>query len=214
MRLVLLGAPGCGKGTHSAWMVEDLKVPQISTGDILRDAVKNATPLGKQAQQYMESGKLVPDELILDMMGQRLGEADAQRGFILDGFPRTVAQADGLGKLLADRDVLLDRVIRIDVDASELVGRLTSRRVCPNCKAVYNIHFKPPKQDEICDVCGTKIVQRPDDTEETVRQRLQVYEEQTAPLIEFYDGQGLLATVDGNRGFEETKAGIRSALGL
>ncbi len=214
MRLVLLGAPGCGKGTHSAWMVEELEVPQISTGDILRDAVKNGTPLGKQAQQYMESGKLVPDELILDMMGQRLGEADAQRGFILDGFPRTVAQAEGLGKLLADRDVLLDKVIRIDVDAGELIGRLTSRRVCPNCKAVYNIHFKPPKQDEICDVCGTTIVQRPDDTEETVRQRLQVYEEQTAPLIQFYSRQGLLATVDGNRGFEETKAGIRSALGL
>ncbi len=214
MRLVLLGAPGCGKGTHSAWMVEEIEVPQISTGDILRDAVKNGTPLGKQAQQYMESGKLVPDELILDMMGQRLGEADVQRGFILDGFPRTVAQAEGLGKLLADRDVLLDKVIRIDVDAGELIGRLTSRRVCPNCKAVYNIHFKPPKQDEICDVCGTKIVQRPDDTEETVRQRLQVYEEQTAPLIQFYSRQGLLATVDGNRGFEETKAGIRSALGL
>ena len=214
MRLVLLGAPGCGKGTHSAWLVEELSIPQISTGDILRDAVKNGTNLGRQAGKFMESGALVPDELILDVMGVRLGAPDAQRGFILDGFPRTVAQADGLGKLLADRDVLLDKVIQIEVENDELLQRLTSRRVCPACKAVYNVSFRPPRQEGVCDACGGQIVQRPDDTEETVRQRLTVYEEQTAPLIDFYSQQGLRATVDGNRGFGETKAGIRAALEL
>ncbi len=214
MRLVLLGAPGCGKGTHSEWMVKELNIPQISTGDILRDAVRGGTDLGQQAKQFMDSGALVPDELILDMMKERLGGDDAKNGFILDGFPRTVAQAEGLARTLAGEGQKLDRVVRIDVDANELVGRLTSRRVCLNCKAVYNVSFRPPKKDGICDACGNEIIQRPDDSEETVRERLKVYEDQTAPLIDHYGNQSLLATVDGNQGFAEAQTGIRTALGL
>jgi len=212
MRLVLVGAPGCGKGTHSAWIVEREGIPQISTGDILRQAVKEGTELGQQAQGFMDRGELVPDDLILGLMGERLAQPDGARGFILDGFPRTIPQAEGLARLLAERQEALDRVIQIDLAADELVRRLTSRRVCPNCKAVYNLDFKPPKRDSICDACGTEVVQRADDTEATVRQRLAVYERQTAPLIDFYAEQGLLAVVDGNQGYERTRAQIEALL--
>jgi len=212
MRLVLVGAPGCGKGTHSAWIVEREGIPQISTGDILRQAVKEGTELGQQAQGFMDRGELVPDDLILGLMGERLAQPDGARGFILDGFPRTIPQAEGLARLLAERQEALDRVIQIDLAADELVRRLTSRRVCPNCKAVYNLDFKPPKRDSICDACGTEVVQRADDTEATVRQRLAVYERQTAPLIDFYAERGLLAVVDGNQGYERTRAQIEALL--
>ena len=212
MRLVLVGAPGCGKGTHSAWIVEREGIPQISTGDILRQAVKEGTELGQQAQGFMDRGELVPDDLILGLMGERLAQPDGARGFILDGFPRTIPQAEGLARLLAERQEALDRVIQIDLAADELVRRLTSRRVCPNCKAVYNLDFKPPKRDSICDACGTQVVQRADDTEATVRQRLAVYERQTAPLIDFYAERGLLAVVDGNQGYERTRAQIEALL--
>jgi len=210
--LVLVGAPGCGKGTHSAWIVEREGIPQISTGDILRQAVKEGTKLGQQAQGFMDRGELVPDDLILGLMGERLAQPDGARGFILDGFPRTIPQAEGLARLLAERQEALDRVIQIDLAADELVRRLTSRRVCPNCKAVYNLDFKPPKRDSICDACGTEVVQRADDTEATVRQRLAVYERQTAPLIDFYAERGLLAVVDGNQGYERTRAQIEALL--
>lgn len=212
MRLVLLGAPGCGKGTHSAWMTEAYGIPQISTGDILRDAVAAGTDLGRQAKQYMDAGGLVPDGLILNLMRERLAAADAANGFILDGFPRTIPQAEGLEQVLTDRGERLDGVVRIDVAREELVRRLTSRRVCPGCKAVYNLSFRPPQQEGICDHCGGRIIQRPDDSEETVLSRLKVYEEQTAPLIEYYQAAGLLATVDGNQGFAEAKQAIASAL--
>ncbi len=214
MKLVLLGAPGCGKGTHSEWLKQDLGIPQISTGDILRDAVAGETELGGKAKEYMDRGQLVPDELILGMMGERLAEPDTARGFILDGFPRTVPQAEGLDRLLAEHDQQLDRVLRIDVPAEELVRRLTSRRVCPSCKAVYNMQFRPPKEEGLCDSCGGEVIQRADDTEETVRSRLGVFENQTAPLIDYYQAKGLLAAVDGGQGFELVRAQAREVLGL
>ncbi|MCK4412636.1 MAG: adenylate kinase [Candidatus Eisenbacteria sp.] len=213
MRLILLGAPGCGKGTHSAWMVEELGIPQISTGDILRDAVKEGSELGRQARSYMDSGELVPDSVILGLMRGRMAQPDAARGFILDGFPRTIPQAEGLNGALGDAGMKLDRVLQINVARDELIHRLTSRRVCPNCKAVYNLDFKPPKQGDICDACGASVVQRDDDREATVAQRLEVYERQTAPLIDYYIARGLVAVIDGNQGYAHTRAEIETALG-
>lgn len=214
MKLVLLGAPGCGKGTHSEWMTRELGIPQISTGDILRDAVATGTELGRKARGYMDAGQLVPDDVILDLMQERLVQPDAATGFILDGFPRTIAQAEGLETILVERQEKLDRVLRIDVAAEELVARLTSRRVCPNCKAVYNLKFRPPKREGICDACGGRLIQRKDDQEETVLDRLKVYESQTSPLIGHYEAMGLLAVIDGNRGFTETREKVREVLGL
>ncbi len=214
MKLVLLGAPGCGKGTHSEWMTRELGIPQISTGDILRDAVAAGTELGQKARGYMDAGQLVPDDVILDLMQERLVQPDAATGFILDGFPRTIAQAEGLETILVARQEKLDRVLRIDVAAEELVERLTSRRVCPNCKAVYNLKFRPPKREGICDACGGRLIQRKDDQEETVLDRLKVYESQTSPLIGHYEAMGLLAVIDGNRGFTETREKVREVLGL
>jgi adenylate kinase len=213
MRLVLVGAPGCGKGTHSAWIVEERKIPQISTGDILREAVASGAELGREAQTFMESGQLVPDEVILGLIRERLAQADASGGFILDGFPRTIPQAEGLERLLEERSEKIDHVIRIELDRDELVRRLTSRRVCPSCKAVYNIHFRPPKEEGICDACGGRVIQRKDYREETVRRRLEVYEEQTAPLVAYYETRGLLRDVDGNRGYDGTREQIEALLG-
>jgi adenylate kinase len=213
MRMVLVGAPGCGKGTHSAWMVTEIGIPQISTGDILREAVAKDTPLGRQANAFMDSGALVPDALILDLMRERLAQPDAARGFILDGFPRTIPQAEGLDRLLSERHEKLDRVIKIDVDREELVRRLTSRRVCPQCNAVYNLSFRPPKVADVCDTCGGKVVQREDDKEATVLKRLKVYETQTAPLMRYYAQRNLLGTADGNQGYAETRAQIEKLLG-
>lgn len=213
MRLVLLGAPGCGKGTHSAWMIADYAIPQISTGDILREAVARGTELGVLAKRFMDSGALVPDDVILGLMRERLAEGDAARGFILDGFPRTIAQAEGLAAILAERGQRLDKVVKIDVPREELISRLTSRRVCPGCKAVYNVHFRPPRQEGVCDACGGGIIQRADDTEATVVNRLEVYEQQTAPLVRYYQGLGLLVAVDGAPGFAATQAAIRAGLG-
>jgi adenylate kinase len=213
MRLILLGAPGCGKGTHSAWMVEELGIPQISTGDILRDAVREGTELGRQAKSYMDSGELVPDTVILGLMRERMVQPDAAQGFILDGFPRTIPQAEGLDRTLGDAGMRLDRVLQINVAREELIHRLTQRRVCPNCKAVYNLDFKPPQQGDLCDACGTPVIQRDDDQEATVVQRLEVYEKQTAPLIDYYIARGLLVVIDGNQGYDHTRAQIEAALG-
>jgi adenylate kinase len=213
MRLVLVGAPGCGKGTHSAWMVAEYEIPQISTGDILREAVAKGTPLGREAKAFMDSGGLVPDALILDLMRERLAQPDAERGFILDGFPRTIPQAEGLDRLLTERGERLDRVIKIDLARDELVRRLTSRRVCPGCKAVYNVSFRPPRVAGVCDACGGKIVQRDDDTEATVLKRLGVYDAQTAPLVRYYTERDLLGAVDGNQGYAETRTQIEQLLG-
>lgn len=212
MRLVLVGAPGCGKGTHSAWIVEAERIPQISTGDMLREAVARGTALGREAKAFMDSGRLVPDEVILNLIRERLAQPDAARGFILDGFPRTIPQAEGLEALLAERDERLDKVVKIEVAREELVTRLTSRRVCPQCKAVYNLSFKPPRVAGVCDACGGTVVQRDDDTEATVLRRLEVYETQTAPLMRFYEERGLLGVADGNQGYAETRAQIERLL--
>jgi len=214
MRVVLMGPPGSGKGTHSAWMQKELGIPQISTGDILRDAVAAGSPLGAKARGFMESGGLVPDEVILGLMRERLAQPDAARGFILDGFPRTIPQAEGLDRLLAGTGLKLDRVVDIQVGREELIRRLTSRRVCPNCKAVYNLDFKPPRRAGICDACGASLVQRPDDREETVVQRLEVYARQTSPLIEYFRARGLLSEIDGNAGYDAARTRIEKALGI
>lgn len=213
MRLVLLGAPGCGKGTHSAWMIEALKIPQISTGDILRDSVAKGTELGTRARTFMDSGQLVPDDVILGLVRDRLGQADAAGGFILDGFPRTIPQAEGLGTILSGRGEALDRVIKLEVDRAELVRRLTARRVCPGCRAVYNLDFRPPQRPGVCDACATELVQRDDDREATVVRRLEVYEQQTAPLVDYYRQRGLLTAVDGNRGYASVRAEIERVVG-
>ncbi|MBD3235372.1 MAG: adenylate kinase [Candidatus Eisenbacteria bacterium] len=213
MRIILLGPPGCGKGTHSAWISEDYGIPQISTGDILREAVAEGSDLGKDAQRYMDAGKLVPDEIILGLARERLAQPDVARGFILDGFPRTIPQADGLAEILEKLEQRLDHVIEITLDREELIRRITSRRVCPNCKAVYNLSFKPPEREGICDRCGARIVQREDDTRETVLQRLEVYERQTAPLIDYYRERGLLRVVRADEGYDATRAQIEGYLG-
>ncbi len=214
MRLVLLGAPGCGKGTHSKWMTEKLGIPQISTGDMLRAAVAAGTPLGSQAKRFMDAGQLVPDELILGLMRERLVTGDAAGGFILDGFPRTIAQAEGLGGLLAERGEDLDHVLKFDVPAEELVRRLTSRRVCPACHEVYNLDFRPPQRAGQCDACGAALVQRADDQPQTVRRRLAVYEDQTAPLVNYYVGRQLLTVIDGARGYDAARAQIERLLAV
>jgi adenylate kinase len=212
MRIILLGAPGCGKGTHSAWITEGFGIPQISTGDILRAAVAAGTELGRSAKGFMDTGQLVPDEVILGLIRERLVEADVAAGFILDGFPRTIPQAEGLEGLLADGKQPLDRVIKIDVAREELIQRITNRRVCSRCKAVYNVEFRPPKVAGTCDLCGGAVIQRDDDQEETVIRRLAVYERETAPLIEYYENKGLLAVVDGNENYDSTRAGIERIL--
>lgn len=212
MRLVLLGAPGSGKGTQANYLVRDLAIPHISTGDILREAAKNGTPLGLQAKTFMERGALVPDGLMLDLVRERLSQPDAARGFLLDGFPRTVAQADGLDRIMADAGARLDRVISLDVDPGELVRRLTARWSCPKCGAIYNLISQPPQQAGVCDACGTALEQRKDDRRETVDNRLQVYATQTAPLIEYYAERGLLLTVDGGQAPEAVYGSFKGRL--
>lgn len=197
MRLILLGAPGSGKGTQAKLLVEKYNIPQVSTGDLLRAAVKAGTELGKQAKTAMDAGQLVSDELVLGLIKERLSEADAKNGFILDGFPRNEAQAESLNELLAELGSPLDKVVLVDVDFDILVKRVTGRRIALESGEIYNIHFKPPKQEGICDVSGETLVHRKDDNEDTITQRLNVFEEQTAPLIGYYQNKGLLEKIDG-----------------
>lgn len=199
MNIVLLGAPGAGKGTQAAKMVEEFKLPHISTGDILRKAVEDGTPLGVEAKRHMDAGTLVPDEVVIGIVKQRLAEPDCTTGFILDGFPRTVPQADALGAALASMGRKLDAVILVDVAKEALVTRLTARRQCRGCGRIYNIVTDRPKMYNECDVCGGEVYQRDDDKVETVTSRLEVYEANTRPLIDYYAGQGLLKRVDGSR---------------
>ncbi|MEZ4650178.1 MAG: adenylate kinase [Candidatus Eisenbacteria bacterium] len=200
MRIILLGAPGSGKGTQSAYLVDKYEIPQISTGDILRKAVADGTELGKQAESFMKSGGLVPDDVILGMVRERLQDDDTERGFIFDGFPRSIPQAEGLDDIFGETGMTLDRVLEIHVPFESILTRMTSRRVCAHCGAVYNLRGKAPRVDGICDRCGqADIVQREDDKEETVRHRLQIYETSTAPLVEYYDRRGLLAVVEGDK---------------
>lgn len=200
MRIILLGAPGAGKGTQADSIKKKLPVAHISTGDILRANVKAGTELGKNAKNYMDAGKLVPDEVIISMMESRLGEDDCKNGFILDGFPRTTPQAEALTLLLEKLNLSLDAVVELAVSDDVVVERLTSRRVCKACGAIYNTRLKPTKVENVCDECDGEVIQRDDDKESVIRQRLAVFHEQTAPLIEYYREKGLLITVDATQG--------------
>ena len=212
MNLILLGAPGSGKGTQAKFLVRKYSIPQISTGDILREEVKSGTVLGLKAKEYMDKGQLVPDEVVVGMVEERVKKGDCTAGFILDGFPRTVAQADALEGTLQRMKKALSRVILVNVDEDELVKRLTGRRVCEKCGAGYHVIFDPPKQEGVCDKCQGKLYQRDDDKESTIRNRLKVYNNQTAPLIEYYQKKQLLSLVDGMGSIEEIFRRISKAL--
>ena len=203
MDLILLGPPGSGKGTQAQKMVERYRIPQISTGDILRAAVKEKTPMGVEAKQYMDQGALVPDKVVVGIVRDRLKNADCSGGFILDGFPRTVPQAEALESTLQDMKRGIDYVVSIDAANEELIRRLVGRRTCRSCGAMYHLIFDPPKKEGICNKCEGELYQRDDDKEETIRARLKVYEKQTAPLIEYYRHKGFLRTVNGVGGMEE-----------
>lgn len=212
MRLILFGAPGSGKGTQAKLAGQELGVPHISTGDILRQSVKDGTPLGAKAKAFMDSGALVPDGLMLELIRERLGQKDAVKGFLLDGFPRTVAQAEGLEALLRGLGMKVDAVVSLEVDNEELVRRLTSRRLCPKCGSIYNLMSQPPRAEGLCDACGSALEQRADDRRSTVENRLAVYREQTAPVMEYYRSQGILLPVDGSKSPEEVYRSFKSAL--
>jgi len=188
MRIILLGAPGAGKGTIAKMLVEEYGIVQISTGDILRQAVKEGTQVGKKAAEFMNTGKLVPDEVIMDIIKERIARPDCAKGFIFDGFPRTIPQAEALEKLLAANNMTIDAIINLEVPEDVVLKRLTSRRTCsnPDCQAIYNIYTMPPKKEGICDKCGSKLVQRDDETEEAIKVRLATYYEKTQPLIDYY----------------------------
>jgi adenylate kinase len=198
--LIFLGAPGAGKGTQAREVSKAFGVPQISTGDILREAVKNQTPLGLAAKQKMEAGQLVPDEVVCGIVAERIGQPDCQQGFLLDGFPRTLNQAEFVDRTLQEQGFGNPLVLNIAVDLEVLMKRLTGRRTCSTCGAIYNVYFGPPQQADVCDKDGGKLVHRADDNETTIRQRLVAYENQTQPLIDYYRGKGLLHDVEGNRG--------------
>ncbi|MCQ8192029.1 MULTISPECIES: adenylate kinase [Streptomyces] len=196
MRIVLVGPPGAGKGTQAAYLAEKLSIPHISTGDLFRANISQGTPLGKQAQEYMRAGQLVPDEVTIGMAEDRMGHADAASGFLLDGFPRNLAQAEALDGYLRDNELTLDAVLDLEVPEAEVVKRIAGRRTCRNDSAhTFHVEYKKPKVEGVCDVCGGELYQREDDSEETVRDRLEVYHSQTEPIIDYYKAQGLVVTI-------------------
>lgn len=197
MRLILLGPPGAGKGTQSQKLAEYYSWVKISTGDILREAVSRKTPLGLEAKSFMDKGGLVPDDVVIGLIRERLKDSDCHSGYILDGFPRTLPQAQALSRILEEEKTPIDWVISFEVPEQDLVRRLTGRRSCGNCKRVYHLDFNPPKQSDLCDACGGALVQREDDREETVRNRLRIYEKETAPLLKYYDDKMILGRIDG-----------------
>ncbi len=213
MKLVLLGPPGAGKGTQAKMLVAHYQIPQISTGDILRQAVKDGTALGKEAKTYMDQGTLVPDDLIVNLIRERIKADDCRNGYIFDGFPRTVAQAEALDAMLDELSTSLDAVISIEVPEEEVVKRLSGRRTCKNCGALYHVIYNPSAKEGVCDKCGGELYQRDDDNEATIRQRLAVYTEQTEPLIAYYTKKGILKPVPGTGKPEEIFAAILKALG-
>jgi adenylate kinase len=212
-RVAFLGPPGAGKGTQARDLAQEWRVLHLATGDMLREAVAAGSPLGREAKGYMDQGALVPDDVIIRMMGERLAKPDASRGFILDGFPRTIAQAEALAKLLKDLGQTLDTVVYFDVSEPELLRRLTGRRVCRKCGHSYHMTSNPPKRAGVCDECGGELYQRDDDAEPTVRKRLEVYQRQTAPLLDYYRQRSLLATVSGEGPLAAIRDSIRAAAG-
>ena len=203
MRLLLIGPPGVGKGTQAKFLVDHFIIPQISSGDMLRNNIRNHTELGNEAQTYMQSGKLVPDTVILNMMEARLRNDDCSNGYILDGFPRTMIQAEKLSETLTDMNLAIDTVVNLEVNADEVINRLTGRSTCPDCGAMFHEESRPPKVQGVCDGCGGSLAQRQDDNKETILKRLEVYQESTAPLKEFYKKQGNLKTVTARGSVEE-----------
>lgn len=212
MRLVLLGPPGVGKGTQASAIVEKYNIPHISTGDIFRANIKEGTDLGKKAKEYMDKGLLVPDDLVVSIVKDRLTEEDCKEGFLLDGFPRTIMQADILEDELKDMGIKLDKVINIYADSEVLIERAVGRRICKVCGKAYHIKFNPPKESGVCDLDGGELFQREDDTEETVAKRIEVYQKQTEPLISFYKEKGILSDIDGTQPIEKVSNDIMEAL--
>lgn len=212
MRIVLIGPPGAGKGTQAQFIASHLSIPKISTGDIFRENVQQQTELGRQAKAYMDAGDLVPDEITVGMVRARLSEEDARDGFLLDGFPRTVPQAEALRKILAELDQKLDIVLELVVDDDDIVRRLSGRRTCRRCEQVWHVDFDPPSREGVCDRCGGELFQRDDDREETIRHRLEVYQEQTAPLIAFYADEGILVGIDATGTVEDVTERAMAAL--
>ncbi|MDO8355712.1 MAG: adenylate kinase [Nitrospirota bacterium] len=196
MRVVFLGAPGVGKGTQAERIASQYRLAKISTGDLLREAVRNQTTLGLEAKSFMDQGQLVPDSVVIGLVREKLGDSSCANGFVLDGFPRTVPQAEELGKALASKSTALDLVVNFKVSREDVVRRLSGRRSCPKCQATFHIDFAKPKVDEVCDRCGESLVQRNDDRRDAIETRLKVYDEQTAPLVRYYDERRLLSSVD------------------
>lgn len=212
MHLILMGLPGAGKGTQAEKINEKFEIPHISTGDMFRLAIKEGTPLGKKAKEYMDEGALVPDEVTNGIVEERLSKADCEKGFLLDGFPRTIPQAEALHEITTKLNKKLDYVIHVDVPEEKLLERLTGRRVCPTCGTTYHVVNNPPKQEGICDKDGTELIQREDDTIETVQKRLAVNIEQTKPLLDYYEKQNVLVTVDGDQDIDKVFEDIQAQL--
>ncbi|HWO94793.1 MAG TPA: adenylate kinase [Bacillus sp. (in: firmicutes)] len=213
MNLVLMGLPGAGKGTQAERIVENYEIPHISTGDMFRAAIKEGTQLGLEAKSYMDKGELVPDEVTIGIVRERLSKADCEKGFLLDGFPRTVAQAEALEQMLEGLNRKIDYVINIDVDQSILMDRLTGRRICKDCGATYHLVFNPPAQEGVCDKCGGELYQRADDNSETVANRLEVNVKQSKPLLDFYETKGYLRNINGDQDINVVFENIRVLLG-
>lgn len=202
MKIIMLGAPGAGKGTHAKKITEKFGIPAISTGDIFRENIKNGTELGKKAKEYMDAGNLVPDELVCDLVVDRLKQDDCKNGYILDGFPRTIPQAEALTAALAKNDDAIDYALEIFIEDQAIIDRMSGRRVCKSCGATYHVVNIPPKTEGVCDECDGELIVRDDDAPETVKKRLDVYHEQTAPLIDYYKKQGILKVIDGSKGLD------------
>lgn len=213
MNIILLGPPGAGKGTQAKLISEKYSIPHISTGDIFRKNISEKTPLGVKAKSYMDKGQLVPDELTIDLVKDRLQQEDCKNGFLLDGFPRTVAQAEALDKFLHEDNQSINSALLIDVPQEYILERMTGRRVCNSCGASYHVKFNPSKVDGKCDICGSNLIQRKDDSEETVRERLDVYSKQTQPLVQYYSDKKVLSTIDGTREIKEVFENISDILG-
>lgn len=213
MKIVLLGPPGAGKGTQAKSISNRYSIPHISTGDIFRKNISENTPLGVEAKKYIDNGQLVPDEVTINMVKDRLTHDDCREGYLLDGFPRTVQQAEALEEFLLNRSEKIDTALLIDVPMSFILERMTGRRVCPSCGASYHVKFNPPSTEGKCDVCGSDVIQRKDDTEETVSERLDVYQKQTQPLIDFYKNKEQLSVVDGTKAINEVFESICDILG-